>query len=163
MRKGPFQKNEHLVVGRKDVKTLNPNIYVDLAAEEVKLEIEESDIELMMGTEEAALFISYTMPPEEIEKEGLAKVVHRRRFKHGSRPALTCKAIVGGAGTRPEDESWIPPSRKPESRQKRRMAGCVLRSACRVVMKNHFYTYGRMAGWQVACPGPQTGSEGRQV
>ena len=68
-------------------------------------------------------------------------MVHRRRFTKGSRPGLTCKAVVGGADTRLEDESWIPPSRKPGSSQKKRMAGCVLRSACRMVMNNHYYTY----------------------
>ena len=32
-------------------------------------------------------------------------------------------------------------SHKPGRRQKKRMAGCVMRSACRLVMKNHFYSY----------------------
>ena len=145
-KKGPFQRAGGLVVGNKDVKTFYPNIDIDLAAEEVKLEVEESDIDIAMDTEEAALFIACTMSPEEIEKEGLTRVVHKRRFKMGSRPGLTCQAIVGGSATRMEDESWIPPSRKPGSRQKKRMAGCVLKAACKLVMKNYFYTYNNKRG-----------------
>ena len=56
-----------------------------------------------------------------------------RRFKNGPRPGLTSKAIIGGATSRMEDQAWIPPGR----RQMKRMAGCVLRSACRLVMNNH--------------------------
>lgn len=76
-----------------------------------------------MDTEEAALYIACTMKPEDIEKEGLTHVVHWSRFTKGTRLGLTCKAVVGGADMRLEDESWIPPSRKPGSRQKKRMAG----------------------------------------
>ena len=79
--------------------------------------------------------------PEEIEQEGLTHVVHKRRFKTGPRPGLTSKAIVGGAAARLEDQAWIPPVRKPGRRQKKRMAGCVMKSACRLVMRNHFYSY----------------------
>ena len=100
VRRGPFQEAGSLVVGSKDVQAFYPNIDVDVAAEEVKLEIEESDIDLVMDTDEAALFIACTLTPEEIEKEGLTHVVHRRRFKNGPRPGLTSKAIVGGAALR---------------------------------------------------------------
>ena len=114
---------------------------VDLAAEEVKLEVEESDIEVEMDTVEAALYIACTMTPAEIEEEGLTHVVHKRRHKTGPRPGLTCKAVVGGASQRLDDQAWIPPARKPGRRQKKKMAGCVLRSACKLVMQNHFYSY----------------------
>ena len=114
---------------------------VELAAEEVKLEVEESDINIEMDPTEAALFIACTSTPEEIEEEGLTHVVHKRRFKNGPRPGLTSKAIVGGAASRMEDQAWIPPTRRPGRRQMKRMAGCVLRSACRLVMNNHFYSY----------------------
>ena len=140
-KQGPFQRAGSLVVGSKDVQAFYPNMDVDLAAEEVKLEIEESEIDLEMDTNEAALYLACTMTPEEIEEEGLTHVVHKRRFKNGPRPGLTSKAIVGGATSRLEDQAWIPPARKPGRRQKKRMAGCVLRSACRLVMKNHFYSY----------------------
>ena len=68
-------------------------------------------------------------------------MVHKRRYKTGPRPGLTCKAVVGGASQRLDDQAWIPPARKPGWRQKKKMAGCVLRSACKLVMQNHFYSY----------------------
>ena len=141
VKRGRYQCGGGLVVGSKDVKAFYPSMDVNLAAEEVKLEVEESEIEMEMDTEEAALYIACTMTPAEIEQEGLTHVVHKRRFKAGARPGLTCKAVVGGAAQRLDDQSWIPPARRPGRRQKKRMAGCVLRSACRLVMQNHFYTY----------------------
>ena len=140
-RKGPYQEDGNMVVGSKDVKSFYPNMDTDVAAEEVKQEIEESNIDLEMDTNEAALYLACTMTPEEIEQEGLTHVVHKRRFKTGPRPGLTSKAIVGGAAARLEDQAWIPPARKPGRRQKKRMAGCVMKSACRLVMRNHFYSY----------------------
>ena len=40
------------------------------------------------------------MKPEEIEKEGITDLVHKRRFKKDTRPGHTCKAITGGPVTR---------------------------------------------------------------
>ena len=141
VQRGRFQQAGGLVVGSKDVEAFYPSMDVDLAAEEVKLEVEESDIEVEMDTVEAALYIACTMTPAEIEEEGLTHVVHKRRHKTGPRPGLTCKAVVGGASQRLDDQAWIPPARKPGRRQKKKMAGCVLRSACKLVMQNHFYSY----------------------
>ena len=129
VQRGRFQQAGELVVGSKDVEAFYPSMDVDLAAEEVKLEVEESDIEVEMDTVEAALYIACTMTPAEIEEEGLTHVVHKRRHKTGPRPGLTCKAVVGGASQRLDDQAWIPPARKPGRRQKKKMAGCVLRSA----------------------------------
>ena len=95
-------------------------------------------MEIEMNTDEAALYIACTMTPAEIEQEGLTHVVHQRRYKTGARPGLTCKAVVGGPSQRLDDRAWIPPARKPGRRQKKRMAGCVLRSACRLVMQTTF-------------------------
>ena len=141
VQRGRFQQAGGLVVGSKDVEAFYPSMDVDLAAEEVKLEVEESDIEVEMDTVEAALYIACTMTPAEIEEEGLTHVVHKRRHKTGPRPGLTCKAVVGGASQRLDDQAWIPPARKPGRRQKKKMAGCILRSACKLVMQNHFYSY----------------------
>ena len=141
VQRGRFQRAGNLVVGSKDVEAFYPNMDVDLAAEEVKLEVEESNVDIEMDTLEAGLYIACTMTPEEIEEEGLTHVVHKRRYKTGPRPGLTCKAVVGGASQRLDDQAWIPPARKPGRRQKKKMAGCVLRSACKLVMQNHFYSY----------------------
>ena len=46
-----------------------------------------------------------------------------------------------GPEVRAEDQSWLPRSRKPGWRQIRKMVGCLVSVACRLVMKNHFYSY----------------------
>ena len=63
-------------------------------------------------------------------------MVHKRRYKTGPRPGLTCKAVVGGASQRLDDQAWIPPARKPGWRQKKKMAGCVLRTAYKLVRQS---------------------------
>ena len=93
LRRGPYQTEGSLVVGSKDVEAHYPNIDIDLAASEVQKEIEESDLEVNVDTNEVALFLACSMTPEEIEEEGLTQFVHKRRFKKGARPGLTCKAI----------------------------------------------------------------------
>ena len=103
--------------------------------------MQESDLEIKMNTEEVALFLACTMSQDEINAEGLSHVVHKRRYKNGSRPGLTCKAITRGPSVRAEDDSWIPPARKPTRGQKKRMAGCLVRASIRLVMKNHFYSF----------------------
>ena len=109
MRRGTFQQTGNLVVGSKDVKAFYPNIDVDVAADEAKIEIEESDIEMEMNPTEVALFLACAMSQEEIDAEELTDVVHRRRCKKGPRPGLTCKAITGGPEAKSKDKSWLPP------------------------------------------------------
>ena len=139
---GPFQRAGQLVIGSKDAEAFYPNIDVDVAAEEAKLEIMESEVKLEgVNLEEVALFLACTRTQEEIDQDGLGHVVHKRRSNRGQRPGLTCKAITGGPKVRAEDQSWLPPSRKPGVRQARKMVGYLVAAACRLVMRNHFYSY----------------------
>ena len=92
--------------------------------------------------QKVALFLASSMSLEDIDKEGLSHVVHKRRFRKGAKPGLTCKAIKGGSKVRAEDQSWLPPSRKLGRRQIRKMVGCLVSVACRLVIKNHYYSYG---------------------
>ena len=114
--RGPFQKDGNLTVGSKDVKCHYPNIDIDVLAEEAKLEVQESDIEIEMNTVEVALFLACTMSEEEINAEGLSHVVHKRRYKNGSRPGqevpLSDLRIINGfhpLGSQPEGrrEEWL--------------------------------------------------------
>ena len=56
VQRGRFQRAGNLVVGSKDVEAFYPNMDVDLAAEEVKLEVEESNVDIEMDTLEAGLY-----------------------------------------------------------------------------------------------------------
>ena len=111
-RKGRYQGSGKLEVGSLDVKNFYPSIDVEVAAEEVKEEILESEVEVEgVNYEEAALFIACTVTQDEIDKEGLTHVIHHRKIRNGRRPGITCKAISGGPIERMKDESWLPPSR----------------------------------------------------
>ena len=141
VRRGPFQLAGNLIVGSKDVSAHYPNIDIEVAAEEVKLEVEESDIEVKMDVSEVALYLACSMTQEEIDREGLTEVVHRRKHKKGSRPGLTSQAVMGGPATRYKDSPWLPPARQPARGEQRKMLGCMLAHATRLVMRNHFYSY----------------------
>ena len=141
LNKGPFQQEGKLIVGSKDVKSFYPEMDVQVAAEEVKKEIEESTLEIEVDTLELALFLACSMTQEEIDSEGLKEVVHTRRSKTGARPGQTCKVITAGQASRQTDRSWVLPTRAPNRTEKMRMVGCRVRSACQLVMFNHFYTF----------------------
>ena len=138
--KGPYQKDGGLVVGSKDVKSFYPEMDVE-DAEEARLEVEESDLEVEVDTVEVALFLACSMTQQEIDEEGLKDVVHRRRFRAGARPGLTCKAVTAGPAGRQADRSWLPPIRAPDRGEKMKMVGCLIQAACKLVMQNHFYSY----------------------
>ena len=141
-RKGSYQGNGKLEVGSLDVKNFYPSIDVNVAAEEVKEEILESEVEVNgVNYEEAALFIACTLTQDEIDKEGLTHVIHRRKCINGRRPGITCKAITGGPLERMKDGSWLPPSRLPARRQKKRIIACVIKEVIKLVMNNHFYCF----------------------
>ena len=73
LKSGPFQGDGHLVIGSKDAEAFYPDLDVDVAANEAKLEIMESELEIKgLDTEELALFLACTMTQEEIDQEGLA-------------------------------------------------------------------------------------------
>ena len=91
--------------------------------------------------EEVALFLACTHTQEQTDQEGLTQVVHRRRYTKGQRPSLTYEAITGGPIVREKDECWLPPRRKPGVRQRRKMIGCMVRAATRLVMDNHYYSF----------------------
>ena len=139
--KGPYQKDGKLIVGSKDVKSFYPEMDVEEAAKEARLEIEESDLEVEVDSTEVALFLACSMSQQEIDSEGLKDVVHRRRFKAGARPGLTCKAVTAGPAGRQADRSWLTPTRAPDRTEKRKMVGCLIQTACKLVMQNHFYSY----------------------
>ena len=142
LKSGPFQGDGHLVIGSKDAEAFYPDLDVDVAANEAKLEIRESELEIKgLDTEELALFLACTMTQEEIDQEGLANVVHKRRNKKRPRPGLTSKAITDGTKVRNEDGAWNPLSWKPGCRQLKRMVGCLVKTSIGLVMKNHYYSY----------------------
>ena len=93
VKRGRHQTTGGLVVGSKDVKSFYPQMDVNLAAEEVKLEVEESEVEIEMNTDEAALYIACTMTPAEIEQEGLTHVVHQSTSLQMSRPREEFSAV----------------------------------------------------------------------
>ena len=100
-----------------------PSLDIGKCASLAEETVANSNVEVECDTNELALFIACTHSVEDIKAAGLTNLVHKRRFKHGTRPGMTCAAITGGPKARAEDESWLPPSQKPTPRQKMKMLG----------------------------------------
>ena len=150
LRRGPFQRDGNLVIGSKDVNAMYPEMDIDVVAEETRLEIQESDLEIEVNTGEMALFLACSMTQEEIDGEGLTDLVHSRRHKRGPRPGLTCKAITGDSVTRAKDQSWLPAKREPgDKKEKMKMVGCLVKNVILLVMKNNFYTFDNIIRKQI--------------
>ena len=117
-RRGPFQLTGKLIVGGKDAEAFYPNFDVEVGAEEAKLEIMESKVELKgIDTENVALFLACSMTQSENDTEGLTNVVHTRKNKKGARPGLTWKAITGGPKVRASYNGLNPPARRPGTKK----------------------------------------------
>ena len=104
-----------------------PNIDIDVAAEQTRLEVKESDLEIELNSEEDTVFIACTMSQEEINSRGMSHVVHKRRYKTGSRPGLKCEAITCGPVVKTENNSRVPSARRPTRGQKKKMIGCLIK------------------------------------
>ena len=112
-------------------------LHIDKCADIAKENIEESNVNVMCDTTELALFIACSHSAAEIEAAGVKNLVHRRRFKRGVRPGMTCLAITGGEKVRSEDQSWIPPSDNPTTRQKMKLLGMMIAFCIKLAMSNH--------------------------
>ena len=77
-----------------DVVALYPNLRIKRSAEEVGREMLESDIKYSnVDYVMAGRFVASNMSQEEVNKEGLQRIVPRRRCKFGARPGGTTKEL----------------------------------------------------------------------
>ena len=138
---GPFQGDGGLVTASLDFDAFFPSLDIEKCADIVKETIENSDVNVECDTLELALFVAASHSAQEMEAAGLSDVFHKRRFKKGARPGMTCSAITGGAKVRSEDRSWIPPSEDPTPRQKMKLMGMMVSYCVKLAMSKHYYTF----------------------
>ena len=97
---GPFQKDGSLVSVSLDFDAYFPSLDLEKCASLEKETIENSQVAVECDVNELSLFIACSHSEEAIKAAGLTKLVHRRRFRKGSRPGMTCAAITGGPKVR---------------------------------------------------------------
>ena len=125
-----------------DFEAYFPSADVDFAAERIEETVVQSEVDVRVDTEALALFVACSNTQEEISARGLELVVHQRRYTGSTRPGMKCAAITGGPKARDENDSWIPPKRRPGCRQIKKMLGMAIKYMVKMVMKNHFYMVG---------------------
>ena len=142
MKTGIFQSTGNLQPGSLDFAAYFPSVDVDFAAEKAEETVINSEINHQVDTEALALFRACSNTQEEIAAQGLENVVHQRKYKVGARPSMRCAAVIGGPKAQADNDSWLPPKRKPRHRQIKKMLGMAIKYIIKLVMKNHFYMVG---------------------
>ena len=123
---GPFQEDGGLVAVSLDFDAFFPSLDIEKSADIAKEAFENSNIDVKCDINELSLFIACGHSAKEIQSAGVTNVVHKRRFKNGTRPGMICPAITGGVKVRTEDQSWIGPSETPSPRQIMKLLGMMI-------------------------------------
>ena len=98
--------------------------------------IQWTDLEYMEGSR----MIAVNKSEEWIRKEGLSRIVPRRRKRQGTRPGPTGKDPRGrNIGSQ---EQWIFPDVILTEDDKRRILGAVVRITVELLFSTHLYTFG---------------------
>ena len=119
-----------------DVKALYPSMEWKEIITSVREMVETSEQEIEnVDWHEVGKYLAITLTGEEIEKEGLRKVVPMRKVETGR-----CIGVAYLCDKR-NDEKWMS-ARSPGSRQKRKMLAIAIAEGVKVCLENHVYTLG---------------------
>lgn len=132
-----------VVVGSNDVKALYPSCLTVPSAAAVRRKVEECKLDINVNETELSLFLASTLTQEEVNAEGLGRLVHTRKKVQGSRPEITSLCVTGSEEKRKIALSgmWRKPTRKPTPEQKKKMIGLMVEIAVKKVMTCHFYKF----------------------
>ena len=87
-------EGKKVIISSMDVVALYPNLDITRSAIEVGKEIEETEIEYKnIDYELGGRFIASNLTQDEIDREGLSRIVPRRKSKFGTRPSTTTKEL----------------------------------------------------------------------
>ena len=130
-----------IVIVGFDVEQLYPSLEMGTAAKIIeemilKSKIRWTDLEYMEG----ARMVALNKSEDWIRKEGLSRIIPRRRKRQGTRPGPT------GKDPRSRDigsqEQWIFPDIVLTEDEKRRILAAVVRVAVEILFSTHLYTFG---------------------
>ena len=108
------KEGREIIITSMDVIALYPNLRIERCAEEVGREIQDTEVEYEnVEYELGGKFIASNMTQADIDREGLTRIVPRRKSKFGTRPGEDTKELYnkrkyGEEGEEVEGESkWI--------------------------------------------------------
>ena len=89
------RERKKVIITSMDVIALYPNLRIERCAVEVGKEIEETQVEYEnIDYELGGKFIASNMTQADIDREGLTRIVPRRKSKFGTRPGGTQKSYI---------------------------------------------------------------------
>ena len=137
-----------MIIASMDVVALYPSLNIKRSAEEVRKEMEETDIEYdNVDYKWAGKFIASNMSQEDINLEGLSNIVPRRRKIFGVRPGSTTQELYSKKEYTEErtekkgKSKWREVTRELSAKEKRKLLGKVVEIEVTILMKNHVYQF----------------------
>ena len=119
-----------------DVKALYPSMEWEEIIKSVREMIEGSDMEIEnVDWKEVGKYLAVSMTKEEIEREGLRKVVPERKGEN------LRKITVSYLNNKNNDDQWEN-TRAPGKKQKRKMLGLIVAEGVKTCLENHMYCVG---------------------
>ena len=142
------KEGRQIIFTSMDVVGLYPNMNIKRCAEECGQEIMESKVEYKnIDFEMAGKFIASNMTQEDIDKEGLSRIIPRRKSKFGVRPGETTQELYSkrekdGEGIEVEkDSKWCKVWGVLTKQDERKMLKKVLEIGITTLMRNHVYQF----------------------
>ena len=133
---------EKAFIGSADVVALYPSLDIKEVTRVVGEMIEESNVEIEgVDYNEIGMYLAVNNEREELEREGIDEMCHKRIAQRGRKPTLT------GQAKHSEEErrgKWHEPKRKPTSnKEKKKLLAEAIKIALKFILENHFYTFNR--------------------
>ena len=138
------KEGREVIITSMDVIALYPNLRIERCAEEVGKEIEETEVEYEnIDYRMGGKFIASNMSQADIDREGLGRIVPKRKSKFGTRPGgdtkeLYVKRKYGDGGEEIEGETkWVEVRGTLTRKDNRRILRKVVEIGIRTLMRNH--------------------------
>ena len=112
------KEGQKIIITSMDVVALYPNLRIERCAVEVGKEMEESEIEYEnVNYELGGKFIASNMTQVDIDREGLGRIVPRRKSKFGTRPGGTTQELYDRRTFNEEGEEVMKETKRSKVRE----------------------------------------------
>ena len=131
-----------------DMVGLYPNLSIQRSAVECGKEMEETEIDYdNVDDRWEGRFIASNMSQDEIDRDGLSRMVPRRKKKCGTRPGCTTKELhqkkeyLETGEEIEKDSKWREVGRELTKGEKKRVLGKVVELGVKILVRNHVYQF----------------------
>ena len=135
------EKTFEVTLGSMDIKNMYPSLNIDQVCELIENQIIRSKYKIELNDEELSLLTVSVFDHDKVLTK-YNKYVYKRTHKHGIKPGITSKAIIGSERERRENCMWSYPRINMPNEVSRFLFSMCMSRLVHMVMCNHFYRYG---------------------